>query len=263
MATATTTTSGHVARAIRLFNEVEIFTGISITDPWGDESNPDTTDATSINIGKISLQTYSGSSLSSTNTFVTLNQTPFLGGVVNYKITALSATTFEVRNADTNIVVGNSSYTFSATPFTNIVQGLSISVTSNTMTTGQYFTFKVDGPIGFKAVEQKYLVIPDNSGTIDYRGQKWLIVDPSQAYAKGARWVYVMATMRYDELPITDFRQIGVFTGLTRANGVSNSVLALLPSQVASTGALEIIDNRTAITRNVNQKEVLSFIIEN
>lgn len=262
MATATTTTAGHVARALRFFNESELFFGIAVTEPWDNESVPDNADPLAVNIGKISLKTYSGASLNSGNTTVDFSTAPFLNGVLTYRVVALTASTYEVRRMDNNTVVGSASYAAQSAARTNIVQGLAIKVTSTSMSAGDYFSFKVDGPIGYKAVSSKYMVIPDDSGTIDYRGQRWLIVSPSEAYTRGARFVYVQARMQYDELPITDFRQIGVFSGLTRATGVSNVDLSLLPSQVESTGALELIDNRTVITRNINQQENFSFIIE-
>jgi hypothetical protein len=262
MATATTTTAGHVARALRFFEEDELFLGIAVTEPWDNEEIPDTADPEAVNIGKISGHTYSGASLNSSNARATLNTDPFELGVLTYRVTALSATTYEVRRLDNNSIVGSSSYTAQANPRTDIIPGVSLLVSNTSMTTGHQYTFKVDGPIGFKAIEQRYMVVPDVSGTIDYRGQRWAIVSPTDAFDLGARYVYVQAVLRYDELPLTDFRQIGLFSGLTRKVGVSNVDQSLLPNQVETTGALELIDNRQVITRNVNQKETISFIIE-
>ena len=261
MGTATTTVAGHVARAIRFFNEPEVFVGIAVTDPWSDESNPPATDIASQNIGRVKGTSYTGVSLSAANCYVTFNQTPFTGGLQTYRITAQAGNTYKVTRIGTpNVDIGT--YPVAATGRSDIVPGLTIFVTATTITNGDTFNFTVDGAIGYKMVEQKYLVVPDPSGTIDYRGQRWAIVPPNEAYEKGARYVYIMATMRYDELPITDFRQLGVFTGLERAGGVAGSKANLLPTEVAKTGALELIDNRTVITRNINQKETFSFIIE-
>lgn len=261
MGTATTTVSGHVARALRFFNEAEVFVGIAVTDPWTDENSPPATDIASTNIGRIHTPTYTGSSLNSSNCFATFNQEPFRLGTQQYRITVnTGATTLKLEKLNPTTVISAS---FAPAPAGNkiLVDGLTI-FTPSTLTAGDTHTFKVDGPIGYKMVEQKYLVVPDAGGTIDYRGQRWAIVPPNEAYDKGARYVYVMASMRYDELPITDFRQLGVFTGLVRDAGVSGTKSNLLPAEVESTGALELIDNRTVITRNINQKETFSFIIE-
>lgn len=117
--------------------------------------------------------------------------------------------------------------------------------------------------IGFRKADNVYMVVQDNTnGTIAYQNTKWSIVTPSNAYTQGAKWVYVSATINYDELPLGYYRQVGVFSGLQLANGVSGSQLALLPAQVSNVGTLEVIDNRQPSNRQTNQKETLSVVIE-
>lgn len=124
-------------------------------------------------------------------------------------------------------------------------------------------TLSLDGAIGFKAIENKYLVVPDpTNGTITYRDSKWSIIDPATAIANNCRWVYIEAWLRYDELPIVQYRQVGVVTRLTRANGVAANKMALLPSEVSNQGMVEILDNRKAVYRQIDQKELLSLVIE-
>lgn len=116
--------------------------------------------------------------------------------------------------------------------------------------------------IGYKKVENMYLVVPDDNGTISYRDSKWRVVPPDQALAQGAKYIYIDTTIRYDELPLGDYRQVGVFTGLTRNDGVSSAKYNLLPSEVQSPGTLEVIDNRVSAPRQLDQKEKLSLVIQ-
>jgi hypothetical protein len=239
-----------------------MFIGMARGEPWTDELNPPAVDVLALNIGTISNEAYTGASLNSSNTKTKLNQKPFLGGIVEYKVIALSTNTFEVRKVSDNSLVGATPQTARTEPYDNLIQGIDLTVSNLTMTPGHFYTFKVDGPMGFKRIENKYLVVPDPEGTIDYRGTRWGVVSAQDAYKKGARYVYVQGFFRYDELPLVDYRQVGLFTGLTRANGVGNDIYALLPAQVGDCGALEVLDNRTQVTRNPDQKESYSFVIE-
>lgn len=120
-------------------------------------------------------------------------------------------------------------------------------------------------PAGYKKVDSKFLVIPDNdgSGELTYRNSKWKIVPYNQALEKGARWVYISSFISYTEFP-TDisYRQVGVFTGLTTNGSVPAGKSNLLPSEVADTGIPEVLDNRTPVYREADQREKLVVIIE-
>ncbi len=121
----------------------------------------------------------------------------------------------------------------------------------------------LEEPIGYKAVSTKYLVVLDNdNGTIVYRDSKWRIVPADQALTEGARWVYIETYLMYDELPLTPYRQIGVFSRLQKANGVATNKAALLPADVSSPGIMEVVDNRKAVNRQIDMKEQLSLILE-
>lgn len=122
---------------------------------------------------------------------------------------------------------------------------------------------QIEEPIGFKLVDKVHLVIPNNSdGTIAYKDSKWEIVPEDQAYVKNARHVYIECTLRYDEIPLIDYRQIGIITGLKRASSVLHGKAALIPSEVEDQGILQILDNRKPTVRQKDQKEQLSLIIE-
>lgn len=116
--------------------------------------------------------------------------------------------------------------------------------------------------IGYKKLETINLVVPSADGSIIYRDSKWLIVPPDQALVQGARWVYIDTYLRYDELPLSPYRQIAVYSRLVKAAGVSASKANLLPTEVADPGILEILDNRRVVNRQSDQKEQLSLVIE-
>lgn len=123
-------------------------------------------------------------------------------------------------------------------------------------------TTQLDEAIGYKKVETVYLVVPDEAGTISYRDSSWRVVPANEAIAEGARWVYIDCHLRYDELPLVDYRQIGVFSRLTLADGVPEGKFNLLPSEVGDNGILEIVDNRKRTPRQIDMKEKLSIVIE-
>lgn len=117
--------------------------------------------------------------------------------------------------------------------------------------------------VGYKKAESVFLVVPDEEGTLRYRDTKWRVVSQSDALDEGARWVYVSTYISYDELPTNiSYRQIGCFTGLIKAEGVSEGKFSLLPEEVKDPGILEVLDNRKAIYREPDQREQLVIVIE-
>lgn len=116
--------------------------------------------------------------------------------------------------------------------------------------------------VGYKKVTTRHHVVPDPDGTIQYRDANWKIVPANEAMAQGARWVYLETTINYDELPLGQYRQVGVYTGLTVKAGVSAGKNALVPAEVEENGVLEIIDNRQMSNRQIDTKEKLTVIIE-
>ena len=120
----------------------------------------------------------------------------------------------------------------------------------------------VEEPIGFKSTDRVHLVVPSEDGSIVYKDSRWEIVSLSDAYTKNSRHVYIECTLRYDEIPLIDYRQIGILTELERAEGVEPGKAALIPSEVKNQGILQILDNRKPTIRQKDQKEQLSLIIE-
>ena len=94
-------------------------------------------------------------------------------------------------------------------------------------------TDELEEPVGYKKAESKFLVKPDPEGELVYRNIKWKIISPSEALTEGARWVYLSSSIAYTEFPVSiSYRQVAVFTGLTRADEVDAGKYNLLPSEV-------------------------------
>lgn len=121
---------------------------------------------------------------------------------------------------------------------------------------------EIEEPIGFKSTDRVHLVVPSEEGSIIYKDSRWEIVPLDQAYTKNSRHVYIECTLRYDEIPLIDYRQIGILTELQRQESVDAGKAALVPSEVANQGILQILDNRKPTIRQKDQKEQLSLIIE-
>ena len=117
--------------------------------------------------------------------------------------------------------------------------------------------------IGYKKIEFRSLVVQDDDGTLEYRGSKWKMVEPENALAEGARWIYLSTTLTYNELPTSlPYRQVGIYTGLSAVEGIPESQYVLLPEEVSDTGILEILDNRKPVYRDSDVRETIKLILE-
>ena len=123
-------------------------------------------------------------------------------------------------------------------------------------------TANLTGVIGYKKVERMHLVVPDVNGSISYRDSKWRQIDRNDAMQERSRWVYLECTLMYDELPLQTYRQIGLFSGLEMEENVPPGKYALLPNEVQNPGILEVVDNRKPSSREIDQKEIISLIVE-
>lgn len=120
----------------------------------------------------------------------------------------------------------------------------------------------LDELIGMKRVDVKSLVVPDDEGTVVYRDQTWRKISAQEAIELGAHWVYIEASILYDELPATAYRQIGVFSRVSLKEGVSATKSILLPDDISNVGILEVLDQRKVVTRNEDSRDTFSMIIE-
>lgn len=256
------TVHSHVFRALAFYNASNTFIGIAKSQPWASELAPPTPTTTEQNLGYISNQIYVGSSMTSSNCFARINTGIFTSGFRQYKINALTSSTYEVRDITFGLpgsLVGLSSYTTQLAARSNIITGLDITV-SGTLVPSDSYQFNMDGPIGYKLVNSKQMVIPDPAGSISYNGSTWSVISPSNAYSLNSRWVYVQAQLIYTELPVGQYRQEGVFTELVRNVGVTAQ--AVLPSQISSVGQLHTVNNRGVVTRDSDSIQDINVIIE-
>ena len=83
-----------------------------------------------------------------------------------------------------------------------------------------------------------------------------------EAIQKGAHWVYLEASIYYDELPARAYRQIGVYSMVSLNDGVPENKSVLLPEDIKDSGILEILDNRKVVTRNEDSRDTFSLIVE-
>lgn len=255
--------SGRVRRALRFFEEAEVFMGYAVAGAWADEEVPDAPSPDAKTIGLIRDVSFTGTSFNTANVSVKLNTKPVeITAVTEYELTALTATTYELRNKDTAALIGAASYPVGATVQETILPGLSILVNEPALTPGDKMTFTVDPATGFRLVGVKHMCVPDPAGTLVHRDTNYRIVDAADAQDEQAYYVYIEATFDYDNLPVKPYRQVGVFTGLTRKTGVTLGQERLLPTEVEDVGVLEVLDNRKVIYRDADSRQNYSFIVE-
>jgi hypothetical protein len=113
----------------------------------------------------------------------------------------------------------------------------------------------IDEIIGFKRILQKLLVTPDPLGTIIYTDQNYRVVPRAQAFDQEVVDLHLEASFDGAELPLTTFRQVGIYEGLLPATGFEQA-LVLLPAQVASPGRLIWYRNMTPQTRTATYANV-------
>ena len=123
-------------------------------------------------------------------------------------------------------------------------------------------TTELDELIGMKRVDTKALVIPDDEGTVVYRDRTWRKISAEEAIQLAAHWVYIEASVYYDELPARAYRQIGVHSMVKLAEGVPENKSILLPEDIVHQGILEVLDQRKVVTRNEDSRDTFSMIIE-
>ena len=122
----------------------------------------------------------------------------------------------------------------------------------------------LDGLVGLKKATRVLLVMPDDDGEIEYRGSTWKPISIAEAIQNKARWVLVETTIYYDEMPITDYRQIGIFSRVQKSDGIGDdqTVLLVERNDIKELGVLEVLDNRHVVTRQSDTKDVYQMIIE-
>ena len=249
MANATSTSVSHVSRALDLFESETLYIGIGQQSPWADDNVPPVTNPTSLLINQII-----GYKKVSDKYMVV----PDPAGSITY------------RDSQWRIVPANR-FQFQTVSVTN-VDSASIQIQSydpvqlDTLTVGSKVMLQDGVDIGFTSLithiagtgNQRTLTVADGAdktygvGTVCH----WGLI------AEICRAVFLGTWIRFDELPLYPYRTIGVFNRLTLADGVSSNTLALLPNQVNDPGICEIIEFRKVTSRDIDQKEYISAVVE-
>lgn len=122
----------------------------------------------------------------------------------------------------------------------------------------------IDDVVALKLADEVAFAIPDDeNGTVEHLGQKYAITtDINEAIAAKAHHMYYKAKFEYADMPVTTFRQIGLYVGVSIASGQTSSKGIYLPHQVSDYGDLIIVNNRAPIVRSSDQKEYIEFIIQ-
>ena len=249
MANATSTSISHVSRALDLFDSETIYIAIGQQSAWTDENSPPITDPTSLLINQVV-----GYKKVSDKYMVV----PDPDGSITY------------RDSQWRIVPPNR-FEFQTISVTN-VDSVTVEIQSydpvelDALTVGSKIMLMDGVNIGHASKithiagtsNQRVLTIADGAdktygiGTVCHWG---LISEICRAVFLGA-WI------RFDELPLYPYRTIGVFNRLEIADGVSTNKLALLPAEVAKPGLCEIVEFRKVTSRDIDQKEYISAIVE-
>lgn len=136
---------------------------------------------------------------------------------------------------------------------------------------------------GMKKCEECFHVRPDTTGEIrfmSYDSTAGLYVDTfyrtiavDDIYDEDAHWIYLKFSLQYTELPITSFRQIGIFYNpeldtTVFPNAAGYGAVRLQPSQIAPVGTgrgpgiLFYYSNIEARFRHEHQRDIIEVIIQ-
>lgn len=118
----------------------------------------------------------------------------------------------------------------------------------------------LDELVCLKKTSQKLLVHPSDFGEIEFDGQYWKIITEEEAKNLQSRWVYVTTTIRYNEVDLAEYRQVGIFNRVVPKEGITDAVLT--PENIEDLGLLIALNNRYRVTRQVDTRDTYSLIIE-
>ena len=245
----TSTTLSHTSRAYDLFSSNSLYYGIGYQSPWPDDNNPPPVDYNLMGIFQIIgykkvEDTYMVVPDSSGSIIYRDSQWRVVSPVM-YRFQLIS----EVHEGDSQITIQSSD--------PNKISALSIG--TNVLLEHNYsmgLQSKITDING--SGTQATISLHDQIDRTYPAGTTvhWGIL------AEKCRACFVGTWIRYDELPLFPYRVIGVFNRLVKATGVAPNLTALLPNQVENPGILECVQFRMPFSRNIDQREYLSVIIE-
>lgn len=119
----------------------------------------------------------------------------------------------------------------------------------------------LDELIGMKKADRVSMVIPDETGDIEYAQIKFKTLTKEEALKKKSRWVLIESTIYFEELPPIAYRQIGIFSRVKPVSGKENSKI-LLAKDIEDVGILEVLANRKVTTRQSDTKDTFFMVVE-
>lgn len=119
----------------------------------------------------------------------------------------------------------------------------------------------LDGIIGMKKADRVTMVVPDENGDIEYASIKFRTISNEEAFELKSRWVLIEVRIYFEELPPTEYRQIGVFSNVRPTEG-NELKQVLLPEEIENVGILEVLNNRKVVTRQSDTRDHYFMVIE-
>ena len=231
---------GHVSRAIDFYNNPSKYFIIGGTKPWADETTPDTP-----NVKDFRLRDVIGLK-KATNVQLVV---PDENGTIQYRTQNWRIVLPEITTRISSVGVTKNSTVISVTSTEGLKAGAKLRVNNLyegkiVSISGSLITLDTEAP---EAIPAGALVL-------------------GGAFVEGAKYVYVETYLEYDRFPIEPtYRQIGLCTGVTPNDSDTLLAAAYSPTgtdQFTSLGVLEVLDNRLPASRDINQREQLSLILE-
>lgn len=239
---AIATNGGHVSRALDFYHSEGKYFIIGGTEPWEDDSTPDTPQVIDFKLKDIiGLKKVD-------NTYLVI-PTEETEDVISYR-----SQNWKKVSVSVNTTIGDAGVTADSEVIP-VVSLDGITVGSKLRINNLY--------------EGKVKSISGLNVTLDTAAPESIAPGSpvlGGALVEGAKYVYVECYLNYDEFPIATYRQIGLCTGVTpnTEDILRASAYNLIggTDEFTSLGILEILDNRIPSTRDINQRELLSLIIE-
>lgn len=138
---------------------------------------------------------------------------------------------------------------------------------------------EIDEIIGYKRVNNKFFVIPDETSVepiVDgVHWRKITLTNPpaDEEAAKEAlialvkevrsRWIYLDFQIDPNDFVGFTYRQTGLYSGLKILPPATESMKVYSPEHIQTgSGILEVIQNRSPVTRQIDQRELVSVVLE-
>jgi len=147
-------------------------------------------------------------------------------------------------------------------------------------------TTEIEEIIGYKPYNNMYFVIPDETSPdpivdgvhwrkisvnanlpknpLDYTDeQKSLLIN--EVKSQKARWIYLDFQLDPTDFPNYQYRQIGLYSDLKidSTTGATSSLKIFNANMIVpGSGILEVVQNRSPITRSDDQRELIAVVLE-